>query len=139
MRFLSMGALLLAACGGRPMDDVGVVFVETGFAEGCFQANTAQGLARRVEGDVQIVLTPSAPGSFTFTSVAFVSGGTVVDETVSEVEAVYRVTPQAETTEIVLTAQLACSTQFGDTGSPEWRFHVLPSGLDDTWTPVSSL
>jgi hypothetical protein len=134
-RFLLASLVLLGACVIRPMDDR--VFIETGGGSQCWRSSTASGLARLLEGDVQVVLTASEPSSFHFTEVALVSGGVIVEETMSEVEAVMRVTPTDTTTPVVITARLECSSQWGDTGSPDQRFEIVPSALTGEWSITS--
>lgn len=135
MRAVRFLPLVLVGClGGRPMDGV---FIETGFGEGCWVSNSATGLARTLEGDVQVVITPDEPGTFTFSSAGLVSGGKLVEETVGDVEAVFRVTPTDPSTAVVFTAQLACSSPWSDTASPPWTYAVMPSSLTTEWSVVS--
>ncbi|MCO4746390.1 MAG: hypothetical protein KC912_16455 [Proteobacteria bacterium] len=134
-RWWIAGLVVLTGCFVRPMDD-GVFFVETGGAQ-CWRSSSASGLVRLLKSDVQVVLTASEPSAYTFNEVLLVSGGTMVEETISEAEAVLRVTPEAETTPVVITAQLHCASQWGDTASPPLRFEILASTLSEEWSITS--
>jgi hypothetical protein len=127
--------LLLWAVGCSGGTTPGGVVVDTG-SPGCFGNNGAGVLARLVDQDAQVVFTPHDPGAYTFTAVTFVSGGTVVEETVTEAEAVFRVTPDAEDTALVFSAQLACSSPWADTASPLWTYSVDPGALSEVWSSV---
>ncbi|TNE87112.1 MAG: hypothetical protein EP330_19260 [Deltaproteobacteria bacterium] len=136
MRLLPLALAALTACTGPIMDDV--EWVDTGMDQACWQSNQASGLGRLLAGgDVQVVLSPVRPAAYQFGSAALASGGTLVDESVTEEQAVFVVSPDAPTTPLVFVAQLECHNDNWDTGSPEWRYEVHPAELTDAWSSLA--
>ncbi|TNE87110.1 MAG: hypothetical protein EP330_19250 [Deltaproteobacteria bacterium] len=140
MRSVWILVVCAAACSSRRLSEPDVFFDDEFFGDtgsACWEGSGVDGLARTVDGDVEVVFTPERPAAYSFDSGVLVSGGTAVSESVSEVEATWRVTPDSVDGPVVFELGVACQGTWVDTYMPlDWTFSVTHAALTEAWTPI---
>ncbi|TNE84536.1 MAG: hypothetical protein EP330_29040 [Deltaproteobacteria bacterium] len=96
---------------------------------GCRQNPGAEGEARLVDAQLEIVLTPRSPDAFRFVEALVVSGAETVSESIEEQQVAWTLAPDGEVTLMTTTA---CS----GTVQPAQFFFVDPAHHDANWQDI---